>query len=331
MPPSDHNTVQRRLLSLSKEYDQKLREVERVEQKRDTTIDPSNQVRYRDEVRNLWEEIENIEKEMRLLEQRATPDHQRLFQEHFHKINFREAMEILDRLISRSSMDFLAALFLIQQSTSMGGEWCVQRIREHLASKTVNFRELNINLPSYDLIDKRRLIELLANAFHVEERPTDDQLLQANIIRHLHSSFRNGSILFVAIHNWEALQPQEEFLRWLLKEFWGPLVAGLPAVAQRARQIKVVFVITASTKIMSRDLRSSFFCTTSRPEPEKIIELPLRHWTIDDIRRWLDAYSGLDAAQVDRIAPRIYSASKNGYPSLVHKALVDYLGHPAGE
>jgi hypothetical protein len=75
-----------------------------------------------------------------------------------------------------------------------------------------------------------------------------------------------------------------------------------------------------------QQLPAALCCVADEFDAEKILPLELEHWSVDDIRDWLESYSGLPAWQIDQVADTIYDAS-DGVPKIVADILLEKFAH----
>ncbi|MBR8835876.1 MAG: hypothetical protein DSM106950_18105 [Stigonema ocellatum SAG 48.90 = DSM 106950] len=278
-------------------------------------------------------EVEALVKEEELKELKASQgqnSHNRNYlnlEQELSKFDFTEAVKIFEDIIDKFPPNGGGALFLLQNSFSMGGERCCVRLRELLRSRTRegNFKHYPTKL-SYSEPNEVGLLRRLAGYLNVKSQPEYREQCAQEIIRKIHNSVpESGHIIFIEVTEYDYLFEQEHILPWFLENFWVPLVQELSNTAKNYRRVQFVGLIVADSTIPSKCLPTSICCTTQEFSYEKIIELPLKKCTYDEIEKWLDLLSGRPTDEVNRMTKVIYDASEKGKPDLVYRKLIQSL------
>lgn len=305
------------------------------------TLSDADKVKIEEEVAHIEQEIEKAEAKLRDLELAHGPRSRRHLDwtTHLPKINFSEAVEIFERIVERLDLEEGgAAFFLLQDCHSMGGKWCVARLKEML--DTSDFRYYPIEFSPEARLDERGLLSRLGQYLGCDPFPDEqDQELYLEavrayaqtVIRKICTSLQSGTVIFIELKVWDMLCLEERFLPWLLRELWVPLVRDeWPRTMEDYPLAKLFIVVSAHSAFTSGYLPPSLASTADQFDREKIVELPLRAWTPEEIRRWLLKFSGLTDPQIGikspeikQMAKLIHEASGNGQPMLVYAALMD--------
>ncbi|MFX0196430.1 MAG: hypothetical protein ACFFCW_09935 [Candidatus Hodarchaeota archaeon] len=308
-------TLEKRLAELLEEYQAASDQLGR-------TRDDVDRIRIERQIKELDKKMKEVNSELNKLQ--LSGSHQD-WQKSLPRIDFANAIETFESIINQFQKDCGAVLFLIQNSNAMGGEWCITRIRDRLNEYTGNFLSCPIDVPT-ELTNEVGILLRLGSYVGVEPISEDSQRYANAIINKICGSVRSGSIVFIVLRRGDYLFSNEHFLPWFFNNFWIPIVrVELPKIAKKYRKVKFIVMIVADGKISSESIPSSFCCSLEQFNCEKILELPLQNWTLDEIRNWLDLFSGLTASEIDKKAEVIYSASLNGIPGLVFGALEKHL------
>jgi hypothetical protein len=249
-------------------------------------------IRNRGEIDQLWQELDNEWDWIKDLPE----------------LNFGKAIkDFIDQLQQNLKLG-LSPVFLLQKSNSMGGELFILKIKSLLE------RQIRLSCPvEIRFHSKPSAFEILNSlAAYVKIKPTDEQDWQAyavNIIERMFKPLRrNSDVVFIELKNCHYLS--SDVLEWFVNEFWDLVENKLATISKN--YIRVICVITADKKI--------------KPSSEKLIELPLHRWEVDEIQDWLERYSNLDAcSDFEGIAQDIYECCDDGLPKLVCDELKERL------
>lgn len=270
------------------------------------------------------EEIDRADLARIFTSEQKSDDYNRLYlnlQSKLPKIDFKSLEPTLNKLLAHSEQG-CAALLLLQNSYTMGGEWCTARIRVLLQDQTSDFKHWPVSFDPRERTDKLAVLQGLASYMNLA--PQQDQSLEAfaqAVIETMMGSLQSGSIVFIELKKWEYLEPGPQVLDWFM-EFWQAIVDALAEASQHLRQIKIFALIVADPRLPQQHIKAEYQCSARQFEKTKILELRLKKWTLRDIQDWMGAYSGLTAPQIDRIARKIHGATQ-GLPSAVARALLE--------
>lgn len=296
--------------------------------------DPANKFKIEKQIEDVEKQIEILEAELNKLNahhQDPAIVHQNLHK-NIAKLNYTDAIDLVDRTVSEFGPEGGAALFLLQNYLPMGGEWCLTRIKDVLKSQTGQFKPYQIQFTVEAQPDEFGLLNRLAPFFNIEPIVDSWPQFSRKIVDKIYDSVVSGSTIFFEINHWDSLAMPDHVLRLFLKEFWTPLIRSLPRLLNEKgyRRIKFVGIITANSVLPDTCFDDEFCCSKDAFCPEKFLFLELSHWTEDEISEWLELYSGLDGHRIDQIVPLVLNQSYNGVPRLVYDSLMTYLNPPRG-
>jgi len=333
---------------LNKQRDRLYEEYEAVLDQMGRTLEDRQALILKRQAEHLEREIDDIEDKISRYEMRSSEQARRhrdlQWDRDIPKINFAEALRLVGDVFSQFvEAQGGAALFLLQNAHSMGGRWCVERVKRLLSEETADFKHYEIGLLPTDRLDAWTLLRRLGEYVGSEPPPVEqdtkyDELAvrqYAQVIgRKIEGSLQSGSVVFVELRTWDASSLQSNFLPWFVQDFWVSLVRRLPDVRPKYPLVRFVGMIVVQTPIPEGGLAEGLCCTQERFSGEKALPLPLRSWTLAEIRHWLFSFSGLTAPpievkaqEIERMAQSIYDASGGGQPELVYSALKKTLDH----
>jgi hypothetical protein len=240
--------------------------------------------------------------------------------------DFKRAISTAETIFTSFDSSGGAALFLLQKSRRMGAPWCVRRMRDLLNATTRHFVHIPVGFSFDARLDEFGVLLGIARYFNIATEAASLERYTQEIITSICGSLQSGSVVFIEVSQWDYLQPQDRILTWFVNNFWQQLVRELPLIVQTHRKVRFVAVIGADGEIPMQQLPAALCCVADEFDAEKILPLELEHWSVDDIRDWLESYSGLPAWQIDQVADTIYDAS-DGVPKLVADILLEKFAH----
>lgn len=302
----------------------RLQDYEALSREMEKEVSPVNKSRYKRELSDLDEEIKKLDASIVELDQEKLILN---WEKDLPEIDFRKAkaafLEVQEQLGSEAG----AALFLLQRSNVMGGEWCLKHIRDLLSRKTRDFSSYRIQFFSYEVLDEAALLTRLGGYFGLQSPPVDLQQHVQLLIEKINSALHMGRIILVELFVSASVSADDRFLPWLLHDFWCPLVRKFAELGQKSHARFVVIMLADSA--IPAELLARFCCSKEQFCGEKILELPLELWQEADIRDWLILFSGmnrlLNENQITTMAKNIYLASNAGQPSSVYTQLMSQL------
>lgn len=239
---------------------------------------PTEQRKLEYQAAQLLKDIEGSEIQINQLSCKQLEDH---WNEHFHKINYKDTRSKILNTLNDFSDVSIAALFLIQCYHDYCGEYYITHLK-------------NI-LDGYGTINRPYHVE-----FPISPAPSDfikrlggsetDNVLEGdtiNLIQSLYKSLGNHSILFIQI-NLDLTKPDNDFLKWLVQDFWCKLIKLCPS------GVKVIGVLTIDGDFPN-ELKDILCCQDQNIfSNEKLLPLPQEQWQEDEVYDWLCRFSLLD-------------------------------------
>jgi predicted DNA-binding ArsR family transcriptional regulator len=276
----------------------------------------------------IYSEMESVEGSIGQLE-RSTQNPKKLildWEKDLPKIDFKSAIAAFCEVQEQFGSEAGAALFLLQKSNVMGGEWCLRQIRDLLKSKARDiFPPVRIQFFSYQTLDEVAFLSRLEDCFGIVAAPVDLQERVQHLIEKISSLLCMGRIVLVEILVSASISSDDGFLPWLLQDFWCPLVRKVVERGPETPRMRFIVVILADS-VIPTELLGRLCCSRGAFCPEKILELPLENWEELDIYDWLLAFSGLgplfSKQQIITMARNIYRVSNAGQPSSVYTQLM---------
>jgi hypothetical protein len=314
------NALERQLADLMEEWDAAHRQLRHE-------LSEVNRVRIQRQIDDLDEQMERVQAQLDQLESSAgDPNRRHLgFEEKIPEIDYEPAATIAQTVLTGFGRGGGAALFLLQRSAPLGGQWFVARVKRFLEGRATCVRHCRREIPPHGRWDEFGLLDLLADEFGVERVPEDADAYARAIIRAIRGFVRGSTTLLIDVRRWDDLCPQERVLPWFLDHFWTPLVHELPAIAETYRNVKFVGILSASYEIPETCLGPPYCCTPNDPDEKRVLELPLRKWTREEIQEWLETFSSLPAPRIEQVAQHVYDNSAGGTPSDAYRELSHYF------
>jgi hypothetical protein len=242
-----------------------------------------------------------------------------------YKINFTKVEQTLRWILMDQRGEERAALLLFQRSTTMGGKWCAERVRELLLRETTDglFRHVPIEFPVTEHVSRMAFLNRLGKYFKIEPDSQNLEDLLRCVIQKLCGSLQSGSIVMIECNGCDDLTLEAGIFQWLVEAFWRNMLREISEVSKNYYEIKVVVLLFFNEPLSERCLEANQCCTFEQFEKEKILEIPLCEWTPEDIGQWIAKYSGmgLPRSEVDRIANKVYRSAE-GSPSQVANELL---------
>ncbi|MEZ5592485.1 MAG: hypothetical protein R3F53_17975 [Gammaproteobacteria bacterium] len=274
---------------------------------------------------SIVEQLDTLEREHRQVAQNGfARDYNQLYldlQSKLPKIDFKTLEPTLKKLLAYSEQG-CAALLLLQNSYTMGGEWCTARIKVLLQDETSDFKHWPVAFDQSSRTDAFAVLEKLAGYMNLIQQ--QDQSLEEYaqaVIEAMMGSLQSGSIVFIELKKWEYLDPGPQVLDWFM-EFWQAIVEALENVPEDVRQVKIFALIAAEIPLSEEYLKMEYKCSIDDPDKTKILEIPLEEWTHAEIKVWMEKYSGVrDGSRIDFIAEKIHRASQ-GIPHIIADMLL---------
>ena len=237
-----------------------------------------------------------------------------------YKIDFALVETITDPIVKRlKSRDENAAIFLLPAAKHFVGDYWSRRLRERLEAVIPNIRRYHIAPEEAgELLDADTLLRWIGR--QVIRDDDDDTPDLPSVIRIL-SEVLDAGVLFFQLRFSDTLHDNEDLLRWLVEDFWRPLVGELKL---KRRAVRAVMAIIATNELAEPACAHTVFCPTDAFDPCSILRLPLEEWNVKIIEDWIIDHSDLMHSpdfDARAVAEAIFAEGKNGKPHFVDKAL----------
>ncbi|MFB2934941.1 hypothetical protein ACE1B6_06650 [Aerosakkonemataceae cyanobacterium BLCC-F154] len=281
------------------------------------------------EINNLKAEIKRL-RELEIGSDRLYRNYCNTWEEKIPKIDFSKANAIVDHIFKKIKNQEGAALFVLQNSRSMGGDWCITNIKSQLQNIGILYSPGKYEFLAHQQANQIDFLNFLAQKFKYEPYTGAPSRFIDELIEKICSSLCSGNILFIQVDIY-SLDSQNQFLSWFLKEFWCPLVRQLPEISQQHRLVRFVAVLSVGDLIEKDCLPDVLYCKKTKFDREKFLELPLQKWEQKHIEDWLFSFSELTSppirctsTQIEEMARRIHKVTK-GEPNQVYNQLMDQM------
>ncbi len=237
-----------------------------------------------------------------------------------YKIDFTRVETITEPIVKRlKSRDENAALFLLPAAKNFVGDYWSRRLLERLEDVSSTIRRYHFAPEEAgELLDADTLLRWIGReVIHDDDDGAPDL---PGVIRRL-SEVLNAGVLFFQLRFSDTLHDNEDLLRWLVEDFWRPLVGELRL---KRRAVRVVMAVIATNELAEPACAHPVFCPTDAFDPCSILRLPLEEWNVRIIEDWIIDHSGLMQApdfDARAVAEAVFAEGKNGKPHFVDKAL----------
>jgi inactive STAND/Effector-associated domain 9 len=317
----------KRLNSLVKQYEAAYNQLSSTLNATDTVI-INNQIKdLETEINKLESEIDNLKLRSHQIDSsKFHSQYLRNWKEKFPEIDFEKTNQILESTFKKFKNQEGAALFLLQNSSSMGGNLCIKNIKSKLQGMGSWYPPHKYEFSSLQEANIIGFLNSLAQSFpvqHCDNIPTYTD----EIINKIYASLSSGDIFLIEI-DIRDLNSQHIVLDWFVQQFWCKLLGRLPEISQKKRFIRFVAVLSIRGSI-PKDLLSDLCCKSNKFDSKKFLDLPLKKWTDKEIKNWLFNFSGLGAPpigvtpqQIERMAENIYLDANKGEPYGVYNKLI---------
>jgi hypothetical protein len=255
------------------------------------------------------------------------------WEEDLHKIDYSKVESSLNQVFKSLKTQEGSALFLLRKSRSMGGKWCIQKVKRRIQEDLGTLvAPCEIGFTASQQASSVAFLSRLAERYSVDIQPTPSNLSSCThaIADHIIGSLTSGNI-FLAEINLYTLNPQDSFLEWFVKDFWLSLVGRLPAISRQKKKVRLIAILAVRDSIPKACLPSAICCKKANFDGGKILELPLQKWKKEEICDWLFNFSGLTAqstplgdTEIDAMAQNIHAVT-NGIPHDVYHELMDAM------
>ncbi len=257
------------------------------------------------------------------------------WEDNLHKINFFQASQIIQTILSQWRTQSGYSLFLLKKSSYMGGQWCLEIIKSFLKEIGSSHHFCKFTFTPIQIQNNFDFLNYLAKKFGITPNQSkNSQEYTSNIIEGICNSLFSGNILFINVEIY-SLDVEDSFLVWFVEQLWNPLISRLEQANQQHSLIRVVSVIAVDSEVTEDCLPPNLCCGCGIEnfDSKKVLEIPLETWTEEEIRNWLFNFSGLTAPKIGLSAPEIEAMAKSifaasgGVPGMVYTALKKQLNH----
>lgn len=288
-------------------YKQKGYPINEVERERNDSLINDLQIELEDldnKLLNLLNSINNPQLKRNLDDQ---------FQKDIPKIDFKEAVKIINNFKSLQIDRRNAILLLLQDTYTRAGKYCIARIKNELGDIA---HEIPVKLTSdYNLLEN--VLDSLAGYVGVEERGNDLNKYAQIIAEKLCQRACTGSNIFIEINNWGILKKPIDDLNWFISNFWHHLLECSPNSLRERNHSKVRFIVVITSEQTSAfsQSKTSYVKKWQNFDEKSVFELVLeKTWKENYIKCWLENYSHkykeCNDIKINEITKYIYDISK---------------------
>lgn len=284
------------------------------------------------QIDRIKQEAEKVEKQLSQLERSQNPDigYENDWNQKIHILDFKQATKIFNDIFEKFEDKEGAFIFLLKNSSDMGGDWCIKKLKESFKARTWSVAH-EIQFGRGDTLDQNSFLSRLGGHLGFSISVVDLQELTNQIIDKISMSIEIGSINFIEL-KFHSRALQKGFLEWLINIFWHQLVCKLEVIAQEKPLFKFIGIVSIQDNAKDEAILNLPCCTNQEFDCRKLLELPLENWTETEIKNWLITHSGLmlapiklELSKVNIIANAIHADSDEGKPKLVFKSLLEEL------
>ncbi|MTJ54152.1 hypothetical protein FJR38_16610 [Anabaena sp. UHCC 0253] len=253
------------------------------------------------------------------------------------KIDFNKAREIAESLKKQYEKEGGAILLFLHKSKKQLGKYCIEEFIDVIISNQIGTcprRTINFSSTTYQP-NKAGFINAISAWLGItitseleKDENEDEDILLSKIYEKICSSLSLGDTIFFEIKSINRLEDKEEFITWFIEKFWKSLISNKKFLFQQRRN-RLIFALIAESQFL---INSSNFCQEVTLNHDKMIEIPLHNWTIEDISNWLILHYKLfpcfaniqNCDEIHKEAKNIHEESE-GTPESVYTKLKEYF------
>lgn len=309
---------------LSKKIADLQEQIEACKNQYRSTIDDAQKVVLKRKLDNLDKQIAEIEKQLSGKDLSEDTNRRSLaLKEKLPKIDFKESLRIVTKILDQFEEQHGAACFLLNDSFNMAGDLFSLELKDLLNSETTDLKYYEIAFSVGSRLDEIGFLQGMAAHLGLDE--INRQEHYSKIIEKIFSSLENGSIILLELRKIDLLDNKEAFLSWLIDTFWNALIRKMPVACElkEVEQIRFIILVVSDDDIEEECLELPFFCQEF--DMYKALIIPLQDWKETDVRTWLTKHSGLPRDKITPMAKSIYKSSRGGTPKLICDALKNKL------
>jgi hypothetical protein len=286
---------------------------------------------------SIEKEMQQVANELESLERRQNPyeAYSQDWQEKMLYMDLSQATRVINEIIDKyleEEQD--TAIFFLRNSNTMGGKWCVEKLKESLKRKGTWNPPYEIEFLRYQRLDPTEFLIRVGKSLGIDSVEKHSQRISQQcidrIISEICKSLVIGSISLIELR-FHSKCVQENFIEWFLIDFWNPLVKQLAIISKDKPLIKFIAILSLQDDLGRDFFPKKLFYNGQEFDSECLIELPLNQWTKNDIRKWLIKYSklglppiNLNPNQISSMADSLFDDTK-GEPVKVYSFLFEEL------
>lgn len=296
-----------------------------------TTTNKVESLKLSRQSEEILSEIENLEEKLSQLGASKSDRNiiERKLEKSFQKIDYSETRRIADLIKKQFERDGGAIILFLQRSKKQLGKYCVEELIEMLMSNQIIDGEIEGDYQRYPIDignvsyppNKAGFIQGISEHLEINLVLDVEEAL-TQIRGSIYSSLSIGSTRFIEIKGINKLTDREEFLNWFIGKFWQPLIVEKNTLLKQNKN-KLIAVLIADSQFNINCYSSVYFCHESIFTPDKIIEITLSNWTLNEIYDWLIRFRKLSTRfekmqqeDIERVAREIHEESE-GTPESV--------------
>lgn len=308
------------------------------------TTDPGSRIKHLTTAKKVFEQMEEIDTKLNQQDRQSSDPNQRYLKTIdavLPKIDFTNAKSAFHKRLADFSRQGGSAVFLVEKCAAMLGDLLLREIRDLLSQNQTDLKHYQIEFTGEISWNQQGVLSRLSG--YLREMKDDASTAQQDehYIEDLNSEisqiqdilakvFRSNVTIHVEIRGWDMLPDEEQskVLAWLLEVFWQPLVSQRQIISQEYSHIKCIFTLVSDSELPSSSLNLPFLRSidncASIAEPIDAIAitpLPIEHWTIQEIKEWLEDFQGLPISKSQSLAEQLHNSSLGGQPPVVRDLL----------
>jgi inactive STAND/Effector-associated domain 9 len=315
------NGLNKQIAALSEDHEKLIDQITR-------TNNDADRLRLKRNADSVFAEVEKLESELEKLNlsggsYRQSWNH---WDDHIHHIDYDDANKITDALLKKYERKEGVALFFLHSSQKMGGKWFLKSVKSKLKDLPLSqwTAPFECRLDSPPGGDSAVFLNRLSARFSLQVECKNEQEQIQKLIDKIYEALERSHVFLISI-TIDQVRSQDKFLEWFINHFWCVLVNKLSQVKEERPLIRIISVISVESKVANSQIPKDLCCSVKQFAPEKMIELPLKAWTKDQISTWLEAYSNLNPNEIPEQSESIHSGTENGIPSFVYERLMNKI------
>ncbi len=233
------------------------------------------------------------------------------FQKDIPKIDFKEAVKIINNFKTLQIDRRNTLLMLVQDSYKRAGKYCVARIKNELGDIA---HDISVEVTRDNLL--KNVLDGLASYVEVKESGNHLDKYAQIIAEKLCQRACTGANIFIEIHKWDMLKNPMQDLDWFISNFWQHLLECSPNILRERNHSKVRFmiVITSEKSSLLPQSNNTYVKKWQQFDEKSVFELVLeKSWKEDYIKSWLETYSNkykeCNDIKIDEITKDTYDIS----------------------